>query len=258
MRKILFEAHRGVSTDRPENTMSAFTAAYEQGYDMIELDPKFTKDNVCVILHDRKLNRTGRYLDGSAIESDVFVNEVPVSFLDGIEVGSWFDEQYKGEKLPTLKSVLDFSQETGIMLKLDNVIASFTPEQRQIMYAQIREAGIENHIGLTTASVAYTAEIAKELPKADIHYDGDVSAENLKALKSLCLTNQLYVWQRFDNKITSWCKVKPVTEDSVRMIHSYDIKVGVWLLTEPEELDKAIALGADILETTGSIKPIDD
>lgn len=258
MRKILFEAHRGVSTDRPENTMSAFVAAWEQGYDMIELDPKFTKDNVCVILHDGKLNRTARYLDGGCIEGDLPIKEVDSSFLDKIEVGSWFDKIYMGEKLPTLTEVLNFSREKGIPLKLDNVIASFTPEQRQIMYTQIRDAGIADRIGLTTASVAYAAEIAKELPKAEIHYDGIVSEENLIALKNLCPTNSLYVWQRFDNARTSWCKVPPVNEESVQFIHSYGIKVGVWILSEPEELDKAIALGADILETTGSIKPIDE
>ena len=54
------QAHRGVSTDAPENPMAAFRLAVEQGYDIIEFDPKYTKDDVCVILHDRTLNRTGR------------------------------------------------------------------------------------------------------------------------------------------------------------------------------------------------------
>ena len=30
------QAHRGVSTDYPENTMPAFAGAVEQGYDIIE------------------------------------------------------------------------------------------------------------------------------------------------------------------------------------------------------------------------------
>ena len=33
------QAHRGVSTDAPENTMAAFRMAVEQGYDIIEFDP---------------------------------------------------------------------------------------------------------------------------------------------------------------------------------------------------------------------------
>ena len=52
------QAHRGVSTDAPENTMAAFREAVRQGYEIIEFDPKFTKDNICVVLHD-KYDRCG-------------------------------------------------------------------------------------------------------------------------------------------------------------------------------------------------------
>ena len=35
------QAHRGVSSDYPENTMIAFRAAVNEGYAIIELDPKY-------------------------------------------------------------------------------------------------------------------------------------------------------------------------------------------------------------------------
>ena len=57
---VRLQAHRGLCTACPENTMAAFRAAAEQGYDLIELDPAFTRDGVCVVLHDRMVNRTGR------------------------------------------------------------------------------------------------------------------------------------------------------------------------------------------------------
>ena len=38
------QAHRGVSTEYPENTMASFEAAVLQGYDVIELDPNYTAD----------------------------------------------------------------------------------------------------------------------------------------------------------------------------------------------------------------------
>lgn len=62
-----FQAHRGVSCEAPENTMSAFIAAVKQGYDVIELDPAMTKDGKFVVLHDETINRTARNIDGSFI-----------------------------------------------------------------------------------------------------------------------------------------------------------------------------------------------
>ena len=47
----LVVAHRGYSSQHPENTMEAFIAARDSGADMIELDVQLTKDNVLVIFH---------------------------------------------------------------------------------------------------------------------------------------------------------------------------------------------------------------
>ena len=65
MKNIKLQAHRGVSSDCPENTMAAFRCAALQGYDVIELDPDYTKDGKIVILHDKTLNRTARKADGT-------------------------------------------------------------------------------------------------------------------------------------------------------------------------------------------------
>ena len=61
----MLDAHRGVYSEYPENTMPAFKAAAEQGYEVIELDPAVTKDGVIVFVHDSTINRTGRRQDGS-------------------------------------------------------------------------------------------------------------------------------------------------------------------------------------------------
>ena len=50
-------AHRGDSSEAPENTIPAFEAAIESGADWIELDVGVTKDGVLVVLHDEDLKR---------------------------------------------------------------------------------------------------------------------------------------------------------------------------------------------------------
>ena len=73
------QAHRGVSTDYPENTMAAFREAVSQGYDVIEFDPKFTRDGEIVVLHDWSLNRTGR-IAGEKFTEEVKITDVDFSF----------------------------------------------------------------------------------------------------------------------------------------------------------------------------------
>ena len=51
-------AHRGMRSHAPENTISAFKIALQNGFPHIELDVQLTADNVCVVFHDDNLDRT--------------------------------------------------------------------------------------------------------------------------------------------------------------------------------------------------------
>ncbi len=55
---ILVTAHRGAHGEAPENSISAIESAIEIGADIIEIDIRFTKDGVPVLLHDETLDRT--------------------------------------------------------------------------------------------------------------------------------------------------------------------------------------------------------
>jgi glycerophosphoryl diester phosphodiesterase len=50
--------HRGASADAPENTLSAFALALEQGADGIELDVQLSTDGWPVVMHDQRVDRT--------------------------------------------------------------------------------------------------------------------------------------------------------------------------------------------------------
>ena len=127
---VKLQAHRGVSSDRPENTMVAYREAIIQGYDLVELDPKFTADNKCVLLHDKTLNRTARDKNGlPPAQEKLSISSVTYAQACEYEYGSWFDKKYTGEHMPTLKEALEFSKETGMPLKFDNVMQGFTDEQ---------------------------------------------------------------------------------------------------------------------------------
>ena len=94
--------HRGASAYHPENTMKAFVAAYEMGAEMIELDLTLSKDGVPVVIHDETLDRT---TDGKGKVSDLTLQE-----LKQLDAGSWFSSKHSGERIPTLKEVLEFAK----------------------------------------------------------------------------------------------------------------------------------------------------
>ncbi|MCD8510281.1 MAG: glycerophosphodiester phosphodiesterase [Bacillus sp. (in: Bacteria)] len=98
--KTLNIAHRGASSQAPENTMAAFSLGLKQGCDGIELDVQLSKDGDFVIIHDEYLHRT---TNGTGK-----VSETDVSALKQLDAGSWFHEDFKGEKIPTLEELLEF------------------------------------------------------------------------------------------------------------------------------------------------------
>jgi glycerophosphoryl diester phosphodiesterase len=90
-------AHRGASHDAPENTLAAFRLAWEQGADGIEADFHLTSDGRIVCIHDDDTERVaGRRM---------VVKDTPCEVLRGLDVGSWKDPRWAGERIPIIDEV---------------------------------------------------------------------------------------------------------------------------------------------------------
>ena len=251
---MLFQAHRGVSTEYPENTMPAFRAAWEQGYQVIELDPVFTADGQCVVFHDATVNRTCRTADLQVIEEPLKVTELTYEQLSAYDAGAFMGSQFVGTRVPLLSQVLEFAAQKDILVKLDNKFERFTPEQKEAFYAIVEASGAR--VGFTCARLETIGEVTKRFPKAEIHYDGLVTEENVLAVKALLAENPLTVWLALPSRLTAWVKVPTASPELCQMVRRY-AALGLWILETRDQLQEAIALNAHIIETTGSIKPTD-
>lgn len=253
---IKLQAHRGVSSEYPENTMAAFRASVEQGYDLIEFDPKYTKDGKIVILHDWTVNRTGRLPDGSKPVEDTKICDLTFEEARALEYGSWFSPKFAGEQIPLLTDLLDFAKQTKIPLKVDNVWEHFPEHIREEMFAEIAAYGEDIKIGFTCAKLETLKIAAERFPYADIHYDGgDLSKERLDTVAELAKGHHLYVWVCFDNDMTKWFKGSKASAELCEFVNGYG-ELGIWILSKREELPSAICdFKAEIIETTGHIKP---
>ena len=255
MKRYMLEAHQGVSTEYPGNTLAAFSAAVRLGYDMIELDTKFTADNRCVILHDHTINRTARRRDGSKIESQLPISSLTLADALEYDYGIAMGEQFRGEKLPTLEEVLEFAAVNRILLKFDNVLQSHTEAQQETFFDTVERMGAAEFVGFTANSFDFIEKILHRFLNSQLHYDGPVTDENLARLSELVPRERVCVWIRFDNERTSWCKNPPVSDELAKKIHNI-ARLGVWLLTKESERTEALErYQADIIETDGSLKP---
>lgn len=92
-------AHRGLSSEAPENTIAAFRLAWEQDADAVESDFWLTRDGKVICIHDGDTKRT------TGVEMKVA--ESTLDELRKLDAGTWKGGHHAGEKLPTLTELLD-------------------------------------------------------------------------------------------------------------------------------------------------------
>lgn len=106
-------AHRGFSSQFPENTMLAFKEAAKLAIDGLELDVQLTKDGVAVICHDEDIKRTS---NGEGLIKDKKLSELKVySFHSSYSEFASRDEV----KIPTLDEFLDWVKDTDLEVNLE-------------------------------------------------------------------------------------------------------------------------------------------
>ncbi|MEM1243635.1 MAG: glycerophosphoryl diester phosphodiesterase [Pseudomonadota bacterium] len=103
--------HRGASGYAPENTLSAFEKARNLDIKWVEFDVVLTSDFIPVLLHDTTIDRTTNGL-GSILQ---------YSFdqLQVFDAGSWFAPAFKGERIPSLATVLTFLRKNNLFAVIE-------------------------------------------------------------------------------------------------------------------------------------------
>lgn len=125
-------SHRGACGSAPENTLASMRKAKALGAEWVEFDTMLSADGHVVVIHDETLKRT----TGTAGK----VADMDLADLQTLDAGSWFDEAFAGEKIPTLIEVIGLLGELGL-----GAVVEIKPSQ-----------------GLDEETAAKTVEIVKE------------------------------------------------------------------------------------------------
>lgn len=128
MKMPLIIAHRGASAYAPENTMASFLKAIAMKSDGVELDVHMTKDKALVVCHDERVDRT---TNGKG-----FIKDFTLKEIKRLDAGSWFGDEFKGERILELEEVLDLIKDNDMLLNIEL-------KNAPILYEGIEEKAIE-------------------------------------------------------------------------------------------------------------------
>ncbi len=151
-------AHRGSKGTHPENTLASFKEAVRVGSDGIELDVHLTKDGHLVVIHDETVDRT---TNGTGE-----IRALTLAEIKELDAGSWFNETFAGEKIPTLEEVLLLLKELGDW-PFAIVYSSFNP----YTLVELKQANPSQEIGLLFESVEWANKGDAMLKKESYHPD---------------------------------------------------------------------------------------
>lgn len=166
----LIIAHRGWSARAPENTLSAFRLAMEFGVDGLELDVHMSRDGHVVVCHDERLERT---TDGRG-----HIVEHSLEQLKQLDAGSWFSKEYAGERIPTLRELLEGitkSKWRGLInIELKSGVVRY-PGLEQAVADLVREFDLVEEVLISSFnhySLVEIRRIASEIKTAPLYISG--------------------------------------------------------------------------------------
>lgn len=167
----LVVAHRGASSLAPENTLAAVHKGLELEVDLIEIDVHRSLDGELVVIHDETVDRTtsgkGR------------VKNLTLSELKKLDAGRWFKLSFWGERIPTLREVLEATKDKTILLI---ELKGERTEARTVDL--VRELGMENQVIIQSFDFQQIQKVkqrAPEIPTMWLVREPDHSAEPKRA-----------------------------------------------------------------------------
>lgn len=222
-------AHRGLSSEAPENTAAAFELAVKQGFYGVECDIRKTLDDQFVIMHDADLRRMcGKNLKIETMDLPQ-LKKYPIT--SGANV--W---QYPGQTVPTLEEYLDILADSVTVHPFIELKEPFTEAELQKIVAKVKKSGLLER--------TYFISMYKQNLLALKEIDG-VDRKGLQYVYGAEESNKA---QAVNDPLIDWCIANEIDLDTrytlleashVSRLHEAGRQVNVWTVNQ---LDKAFEL----------------
>lgn len=224
-------AHRGFSSEAPENTLVAIREAIGVRADMVEVDVTVTADGQVICLHDETLDRT---TSGTGLPSELTLAEIKQ-----LDAGSWFAPEFTGERIPTLAEVLE-AVEGRILINVE-----IKPEAVEYGVVPMVAALIHEYDMLDSVVVSSFSPDALNLMKST---DPAVITASLFNKEVHTGRDPLEIIMEVGSRGFN-ISAKRVTPEMIERCHRHEIPVAVYTVNDATEMRRLMDLGVDAVFT---------
>lgn len=244
---IRYVAHRGYHVQAPENTMPAFAAAAEAGYQFLESDVHFTKDGVAVLCHDSTINATARNADGSKIVGVKSIQFMTYEELLQYDFGIAAGEAYRGTGIPTFREWVAFCREADVTPYIE-LKSYMTTEQVQTLMQLVQEAGMTDRaVWISfTWNLRMLQDVVAANPEAEVGLLSNGLANTTVAMAKTLQTGQ--------NRVFLDVLHTAVNRLSMQLAAQAGLEVEAYTVNDAELADALTSLGV-VGITTNTLLP---
>ena len=244
---IRYVAHRGYHVQAPENTMPAFAAAAEAGYQFLESDVHFTKDGVAVLCHDSTINATARNADGSKIVGVKSIQFMTYEELLQYDFGIAAGEAYRGTRIPTFREWIAFCREADVTPYIE-LKSYMTTEQVQTLMQLVEEAGMTDRaVWISfTWNLRMLQDVVAANPEAEVGLLSNGLANTTVAMAKTLQTGQ--------NRVFLDVLHTAVNRLSMQLAAQAGLEVEAYTVNDAELADALTSLGV-VGITTNTLLP---
>ena len=221
------ECHRGFK-GFPENTLIGLEEAIMQGFQIVECDVAFSKDDVPILSHDPTIDRCSY---GRGLTTDYTIQQ-----LTQMDFGGKKDKKFAGTPITTLKEALMLCRRNNAVIELDCANKKRFPNSKYpIIYNLVKKCGM-----LNSTIFCDDAENLKTL--LDIDPNVIVSISHCISIKDVEKGLEVAKRARFaDFSIRNTL----VTQPLVNYIHDNGFYVKIWTIDNSAEMKRFVNMGVD-------------
>lgn len=210
--------------------MAAFRRAVEDGADWIELDLHQSADGHPVVVHDYTMRRTAG--DPRPVRS------LSLEVIKNLEVGAWWDETYRGERVPTLDEVLGFAAgRVGLIIELKRG-SPFYPGIEQRLVEMIGRHRAQERVIISS----FDTRALKNLRELDFNLRLGLLTRKTRPREILDEAKRL-------NVHSIHISIHRISKKILSQAHSNRLPVYAYTVNRPSLMKRYLSMGADGLFT---------